>query len=485
MHELVPNRILKEVIEAEKRKEESSSPTSQKNRRKSQPPEDSATKLREAVMKRNTQELLIFLTLYDTSKVIDVMDENGFTALIHASVRGHRDIVAYLLANNADVDMATTKGSTALIEASRCGHLEIVDMLLASGADVNKANMHGWTALVCASMHYHEEIVSLLLDKAADANAVTKAGCSALLVASEKGSIDIVASLLAHRANVNHAAENGENALILASKNKHDLIVELLLMHGADVNCCDDLGMTALMHAAKYGDLSSTGLILEATRGEQRFVALIYAKAHGHTLIEQFLLSVGPVTEYEKTASLLHATSQKHTEVVLALLRSGEVNVNSANQYGYTALIVACQGGNLDMVLLLLEHGADVNCLTYENRTALMYASGGQVHGNLSYERRTECISIVEALLAHGALVNIIDSGGYNALSQATCAGNTEVVHILLMKGADCRAFGDQSDCGSPVDMARSGMENVDSAIHSWGAFSAYTNFVSPLASLR
>jgi len=473
MTDLTPNRILKEIIDTEKRKEESLSTTStsKKNQRKLPPPEGSAARLREAVISKNTHDLLVFLTLYDTSTVIDSVDENGITSLIHASSSGHKDIVAYLLANNADVDATTTiKGNTALIEASRCGYLEIVELLIRHECDINKANKFGWTALICAAMHFHEEVVSALLRNHADANAVTNAGCSALLVAAEKGSVDIVAALLQSGAIVNHAAENGENALILASKNKHDLIVELLLESGADVNRCDETGKTALMHAAQYGDLSCVGILLEATRGEQRYVALIYAKVHGHTLIEEFLLSVGAVTQFEKTATLLHACSQGYIDVVKTLIASGDLCINHANQYGYTPLIIACQTGNLPMVDFLLENGANVNCLTYENRTALMYACGGQNHGNFTFEHRTECNTIVERLLAYGAKVNMLDSCGYNALSQATCAGNTEVVHLLLTWGADCRGFRDGMSCSSRGNMARSGMEHIDTN-HPWEIF--------------
>lgn len=482
MNDLVPNRILKELIDIEKKKEESS--ISKKYCRKVIPPEGSVKKLKEAVLKRNTQELLIFLTLYDTSTVIDTVDEHGFTALIHASSSGHKDIVSYLLANNANIDATTSnKGSTALIEASRYGHLEVVELLIQQGANINKANKFGWTSLICASMHYYEDVVTILLSKHADANAVTKAGCTALLVASEKGSIDIVAALLQHGAIVNHAAENGESALILASKNKHDLVIELLLEHGADFNWCDDTGLTPLMHAAQHGDLNSVGLLLEATSGEQRFVALVYAKSNSHTLAEQFLLSMGPVTEYEKTASLLHACNQGHIDVIMALITSGDVCINCSNQYGYTALIIACQNSNLCIVNLLLEHGANVNCVTYENRTALMYAVGGQVHNNFTYEHRTDCIAIVESLLSHGANVNMFDSSGYNALSQATCAGNIEVVNLLLSLGADCGGFRDNA-YGFIDDKAatkQSGeAEQIESAA-SWGTFS-YSNFLSNFA---
>ena len=73
---------------------------------------------------------------------------------------------------------------------------------------------------------------------------------------------------------------------------------------------------------------------------------------------------------------------------------------------GDTALIAACRGGVVDCARLLLQYGADPN-LAFQTWTPLMLASR---HGSLS---------IVEMLLAHGAVVGLSDDEGRTAADYA------------------------------------------------------------------
>ena len=71
---------------------------------------------------------------------------NSGTALSHASMNGHVEVVRALLAEGVGVDAATNDGSTALIFASFKGHVEVVRALLAAGADKHLSANNGDTA---------------------------------------------------------------------------------------------------------------------------------------------------------------------------------------------------------------------------------------------------------------------------------------------------------------------------------------------------
>ena len=60
---------------------------------------------------------------------INSMDNNGFTALIKASIRGHFNIVEYLLKNNVDIKIRDKKHKRALDYAKEKKHFKIIKIL--------------------------------------------------------------------------------------------------------------------------------------------------------------------------------------------------------------------------------------------------------------------------------------------------------------------------------------------------------------------
>ena len=124
---------------------------------------------------------------------------------------------------------STGEGFTALMVASLSGHKEIVERLIQHGAEVNQATTdNGTTALMLASGNGHEEIVERLIQLGAEVNqARTDTGATALMAAGQGGYEEIVERLIQHGAEVNQATtDNGTTALMLASGNGHEEIVE-------------------------------------------------------------------------------------------------------------------------------------------------------------------------------------------------------------------------------------------------------------------
>ncbi|KFZ64899.1 Ankyrin repeat and SOCS box protein 3 [Antrostomus carolinensis] len=99
--------------------------------------------------------------------------------------------------------------------------------------------------------------------------------------------------------------------------------------------------------------------------------------------------------------------------------------VNSKTFEGLCALHLSARHGSLESVRVLQEAGADLNEVTTEATTALFLAvENGHT-------------DIVNFLLQHGANVNGPHSwSGWNSLHQASFQGFTEIMKILLEKGA-------------------------------------------------
>jgi ankyrin repeat protein len=100
-----------------------------------------------------------------------------------------------------------------------------------------------------------------------------------------------------------------------------------------------------------------------------------------------------------------------------------------AGLYG-TALQAASKGGHLEIVQLLLNHGADVNIRRGDSGTALQAASA------IGY------LEIVQLLLNHGADDNIQGEYYGTALQAASARGHLEIVQLLLNHGADINIQG-------------------------------------------
>ena len=108
-------------------------------------------------------------------------------------------------------------------------------------------------------------------------------------------------------------------------------------------------------------------------------------------------------------------------QVLLAM----RANVEDRGMKGdCTPLMEAASSGHLEIVKLLISHGADVNAQSSSGNTPLMYACAS---GHAE---------VVRALLEAEANVEDHNENGHTPLMEAASAGHVEVAKILLEFGA-------------------------------------------------
>ena len=162
---------------------------------------------------------------------------------------------------------------------------------------------------------------------------------------------------------------------------------------------------------------------------QPRGTPLHYATLYdSHTLVN-FLVVQRPrdinTPGCDDNSTPLHlASGHGYVEVVRVLLKHG-ADVTHQDEHGLTPLHRASQHGHLEVVCVLLEHGATANSSDYSNWTPL---HGASQDGHLE---------MVRVLLEHGANVHALDHGGWTPLQFPSHNGHLGVVLVLLEYGVD------------------------------------------------
>jgi ankyrin repeat protein len=179
--------------------------------------------------------------------------------LTAAAVRGHVEVVRYLLDEGADINLRPEGiWETALEHACRGGQLGVVVLLLERGADAGPDD-DGMTPLMAASFSGHTDVAELLL-------------------AHDSGHVDqqnhLYGSTALHRAFSWFMGRTG--------------VVRLLLGAGADPRLVDRDGRTPLHHAAEHGHAECVALLQVSsmhanTLNKASFSRFIFLRKSAHS----------------------------------------------------------------------------------------------------------------------------------------------------------------------------------------------------------
>jgi ankyrin repeat protein len=143
--------------------------------------------------------------LLDEGAAVDATDDFArWTPLLRAANQRHAEVVRFLLAHGANVNVQAGLGQTPLTEAILGTYFDLgpsgnrdetVQVLLSSGADVNLRGHSGWSPLITAVFMGDADLVRLLISKGADPSAEDRQGRTALIYAEERDEREIIAIL--------------------------------------------------------------------------------------------------------------------------------------------------------------------------------------------------------------------------------------------------------------------------------------------------
>ncbi len=370
-------------------------------------------------------------------------NREGMTPMQLAAANGSAAMIVRLIKAGADPNAPLTEyGDTALMMAARTGKTDALEVLLEGSAKVNAAETWGGTtALMWAAAERHPAAVKVLIDHGADVNARSKFVAAAngrgfegrtpsarssaqgaeefasglltpLMFAAREGDVESARLLVAAGAEVNAVAGDGKDALGLAIFNGNYQVASLLVDSRAAVNREDTQGFTPLFWAVDRRNMETA----------PNFPWMVTADPL--PLIRQ-LLDAGA-----NPNALINNTPR-------ARMRAGSPRIVFA-----TPLMRAAFSGDLDLVKLLLAHGADPRITSKDGETMVEAAAGlGFIQGYSKGRAPAERLEVVKLFVEGGADVNAADDYGITPLMVAANMGDTKIIQYLVDAGADLGAF--------------------------------------------
>ena len=436
---------------------------------------------------------------------VDAANREGITPLFMASLYGNVELINALVNAGADAKQKGPHGETMLMLAARNGSAESIKLLLRAGTDVNaREPVRGTTALMWAVEQKHPAAVKALLDSGADHRAKSgPAGLPRNYMAQKVNTANVEAAMKrwseavksgrTYEQQLAFEEANGKRVQrLLPDFTKDDLptiakfiaqatafadvdtildfIRPQVIAAGKDVDELDRLVRQQIeeAEATNDSDVVVAGLV---GRGGGGLTALVFAAREGDLESSKLLVAAGAdvnqTTEYGWTP-LLTATNNRHYKLAAWLIENG-ANVNLANKGGWTPLYLATdnrniEGGDfpvpkpdmdhLDLIRILLDHGADPNLRSKDNtltRTIFTMQWFFEA-GATPFVRAAQSgdVELLKLLLAHGADPSIATDFDDTALSAAAGIGwvegvtyehsmkeNFEAVKMLLELGLD------------------------------------------------
>lgn len=167
---------------------------------------------------------------------------------------------------------------------------------------------------------------------------------------------------------VNARNENGISMVMLAQYYGGAGIVQTLLSHNAQIDLYDASAIGDAPRAAGWLAMQPN---LANTFSPDGFTPLGHASFFGHLdVVNTLLMYHGDPNVASNNpmhvAPLNSAVAGNHYAIAAKLIEAG-ADANHKQADGFTPLMGAAQNGNLQMVQLLLDHGADVNARVDKN----------------------------------------------------------------------------------------------------------------------
>ena len=378
----------------------------------------------------------------------------GVTPMSLAAATGNAAMIRALAAAGADVNAPDPAGETPLIAAARVGSVDAVTTLLERGAPVDATDVSfKQTALMTAVRENRPAVVRVLIARGANVNAKTRVGAappwvlpnsqpgfghgigivrggspdrgrrgpipggmSPLQYAARDGRLDIAKMLIEAGADVNQREANDITPLLSSITNNHPDVARYLIERGADIKAVDWYGRSPLWAAVETRNMDVDNGTFENGVDREPYLELI-----------KVLLDRGADPNVRT----------KEVPPVRPMFLRTTASLEWVDFTGMTPFLYAARAGDVTVMKLLLQHGADPNIPTFSGTTPLMAAAGiNWVFYQTYDEGPAQLLEAVQLCFELGGDINATNVMGLTALMGAANRGSDDIIKFLVSKGA-------------------------------------------------
>jgi ankyrin repeat protein len=391
---------------------------------------------------------------------VDRRNPDGSTPLQWAVYEGDAAKVRRLIEAGADIALANDYGATPMGLAAEVANTEILKLLLDAGADADSPNAEGMTALLAVARTGNVDAAKLLIERGATVDARESfGGQTPLMWAAARRHPAMIALLLEHSADIDASSTNrdyqrhitaegrpksldsgGFTPLLYAARENCIACVDVLLAGGADINKPDPDGVSPLHIAVMNANWDLARKLIDAGADVDQWdifgAAPLFTAVGNYTRRDGGRASIDPPNQTEGLAVIEMLLERGANPNMQLFFRPANVR-GATNLRGSTPLIRAANLGDLEMVKLLLENGADATMYQADRQTPIHAVLAGRAN-------EKDAIELIEVLHDAGTDVNVValivhieEVRGGSALHYAVRKRYKDVIRQLAGYGID------------------------------------------------